>query len=116
MGVPWETQGSPGGPLEPLGTTWAQGPNSQLDSEAPWARDEWTIAPWALGPGDHCPLGPWGDCWVRFRIDVVLRLDIIGLAFTPNDSKLLVSLSGMPDSTITYWRWDLDKILACKEP
>jgi len=39
------------------------------------------------------------------------KLDIIGLAFTA-DARNLVSLSGMPDSTIIYWRWEIDKIVA----
>eukprot|EP00931_Biecheleriopsis_adriatica_P102051 TRINITY_DN77078_c0_g1_i1.p1 TRINITY_DN77078_c0_g1~~TRINITY_DN77078_c0_g1_i1.p1 ORF type:complete len:1467 (-),score=402.16 TRINITY_DN77078_c0_g1_i1:134-4534(-) len=36
------------------------------------------------------------------------RLDIIGLAFNA-DGKYLVSLSSLPDSTVTYWRWEVEK-------
>ncbi|CAE8609420.1 unnamed protein product, partial [Polarella glacialis] len=36
------------------------------------------------------------------------RLDIIGLAFT-SEGKYLVSLSSMPESTVTYWRWEVEK-------
>jgi len=43
------------------------------------------------------------------------KLDIEGLAFTANDAKFLVSLSSMPDSTITYWRWEVDKVVASHE-
>jgi len=40
------------------------------------------------------------------------RLDIIGVAFASADGKFLVSLSDMPDCTITYWRWEVDKAMA----
>jgi len=43
------------------------------------------------------------------------KLDIEGLAFTANDAKFLVSISSMPDSTITYWRWEVDKVVASHE-
>jgi WD40 repeat protein len=43
------------------------------------------------------------------------KLDIEGLAFTANDSKFLVSISSMPDTTITYWRWEVDKVVASHE-
>mmetsp|Transcript_26950 Transcript_26950/g.48715 ORF Transcript_26950/g.48715 Transcript_26950/m.48715 type:complete len:1443 (+) Transcript_26950:61-4389(+) len=36
------------------------------------------------------------------------RLDIIGLAFTA-EGKYLVSLSSLPESTVTYWRWESEK-------
>jgi len=39
------------------------------------------------------------------------KIDIVDLAFT-GDSKFLVSLSGEPDSTITYWKWEIDKVVA----
>eukprot|EP00434_Breviolum_minutum_P011575 symbB.v1.2.010208.t1/scaffold621.1/size179687/14 len=39
------------------------------------------------------------------------RLDIIDLAFT-GDGKHLVSLSSMPDSTVTFWRWDVEKLMS----
>jgi WD40 repeat protein len=43
------------------------------------------------------------------------ELDIIGLAFTSNDAKFLVSISSMPDTTITYWRWEVEKVMASHE-
>lgn len=42
------------------------------------------------------------------------KIDIIGLAFT-GDGKFLVSLSDQPDSTITYWKWEIDKIVASRD-
>lgn len=39
------------------------------------------------------------------------RLDIVDLAFTA-DGKHLVSLSSMPDSTVSYWRWDVEKLMS----
>lgn len=38
------------------------------------------------------------------------RLDIVGLAFTA-EGKILVSLSSMPESTVSYWRWDVEKLV-----
>lgn len=39
------------------------------------------------------------------------RLDIVGLSFTA-DGKFIVSLSAMPDSTVTYWRWEIEKAVS----
>jgi WD40 repeat protein len=39
------------------------------------------------------------------------RLDISGLAFT-TDGKYLLSLSAMPESTVTYWRWEAEKAVS----
>mmetsp|Transcript_59785 Transcript_59785/g.142302 ORF Transcript_59785/g.142302 Transcript_59785/m.142302 type:complete len:1538 (+) Transcript_59785:84-4697(+) len=39
------------------------------------------------------------------------RMNIIGLAFT-TDAKYLVSLSGEPDATVTFWRWEIEKVMA----
>lgn len=42
------------------------------------------------------------------------RADITCLAFT-SDSKFLVSLSGGPEFTLTYWRWESEKLVACQD-
>ncbi|CAK8994489.1 unnamed protein product [Durusdinium trenchii] len=39
------------------------------------------------------------------------RLDIIGLAFT-GDGKHLISVSSMPDATVSFWRWDVEKLMS----
>lgn len=39
------------------------------------------------------------------------KLDIIDLAFT-GDGKHLVSLSSMPDCTVAFWRWDVEKLMS----
>lgn len=39
------------------------------------------------------------------------RLDLIGVAFA-TDGKILVSMSAMPDCTLTYWRWEREKAVA----
>lgn len=42
------------------------------------------------------------------------RADITCLAFT-SDSKFLVSLSGGPEFTLTYWRWESEKLVASQD-
>eukprot|EP00933_Yihiella_yeosuensis_P062327 TRINITY_DN65281_c0_g1_i1.p1 TRINITY_DN65281_c0_g1~~TRINITY_DN65281_c0_g1_i1.p1 ORF type:complete len:1448 (+),score=315.52 TRINITY_DN65281_c0_g1_i1:96-4439(+) len=42
------------------------------------------------------------------------RLDIIGLAFN-TEGKYLVSLSSMPDSTVTFWRWEIEKPVSSRD-
>jgi len=39
------------------------------------------------------------------------RLDIVDLAFTA-DGKNLVSLSSMPDATLSFWRWGAEKLMS----